>query len=339
MKTAVLGATGLVGRTMLSLLENCPWLDDAPLALTSARSAGTPLSFRGRELICADAATTDFRALDLALFSAGAAASRRYAPPAAEAGVWVIDNSSAWRQDPAVALVVPEINGARLPAPGDRAGGIIANPNCSTIQIAMALAPLQRAIGLKEVHVCTWQAVSGAGQAGVDELTRQSDPADGEERSRVAATGAFPRPIAGNVIPEIGPPEADGSFDEESKVERELRKILELADLPVTCTATRVPVWNGHSVAARVVLDGPVDCGRITAILERWPGLEVSADPHDYRTPVEMSGRRAVHVGRLRRDPNRGDALLCWIVADNVLKGAAWNAVQIAERLAGGVDS
>ncbi len=326
MKVAVLGASGLVGRTMLELLAECEWVDQAPLPLTSERSAGQVVPFRGDELTCRAVTAEELEGLDIALFSAGAAAAREYAPLAAEAGVWVIDNSSAWRQDSEVALVVPEINAHRLPEATGSCGGIIANPNCSTIQIAMALAPLHEAVGLKEVHVTTLQAVSGAGQAGVAELTAQIGP-DG-----AGVTGEkFPRRIAFNAIPEIGPPEADGSFNEEAKVERELRKILEIDTLPVTCTATRVPVWHGHSVAARVILDGPVDCRQLATTLARSPGLEVSSDPHEYLTAVEISGRKTVHVGRLRRDPNRPDALLCWIVADNILKGAAWNAVQIAE--------
>jgi aspartate-semialdehyde dehydrogenase len=241
----------------------------------------------------------------------------------------VVDNSSAWRMDPAVPLVVPEINGdpADLPA----GGGIIANPNCSTIQIAMAVAPLEKLAGLAEVQVTTMQAVSGAGQAGVAELEAQlSDPA-APPRSEV-----FPRPIAGNVIPAIGAALPGGFFEEETKVERELRKILDRAeDLAVTCTATRVPVINGHSAAVRAVCRRPVTCAEAAEALATWPGLEVTTDPHDYATPRQISGRTVVHVGRLRADPNNDHALLMWVVADNLLKGAAWNAVQIAGLLGG----
>ena len=326
MRTAVLGATGLVGRTMLRLLADCPWRSGPPLALASARSAGTELPFAGGSLVCSAVTQEAFAGIDLALFSAGGEASRRWAPVAAAAGAWVVDNSSAFRMAPEVPLVVPEINGALVRGRG-HGGGIIANPNCSTIQIAMAVAPLAAAFGLAEVHVTTLQAVSGAGQKAIAELARQ---AAGE----TPAAGVFPRPIAGNAIPAIGAPQADGSFEEEAKVERELRKILGRPGLAVTCTATRVPVVTGHSAAVRVVCRRPVDPADAAEVLAAWPGLEVSADPHQYATPLEIAGRTVCHVGRLRRDPHDERALLLWVVADNLLKGAAWNAVQIGGLLA-----
>ena len=271
--------------------------------------------------------------MDIALFSAGGQTSRTWAPVAAEAGAWVVDNSSAWRMDNGVALVVPEINGDLVVPVGQTdTGGIIANPNCSTIQIAMAVAPLDAAFGLREVHVTTLQAVSGAGQAAVAELENQEQG--------IAATmpdGIFPRAIARNVIPAIGAALPDGSFEEETKVVRELRKILGRGrDLAVTCTATRVPVVTGHSAAVRLVCEKPVDLDQACEALEQMArGRWSIRDPHDFATPLEVAGRPEVHVGRLRGDPSNPHALLMWVVADNLLKGAAWNAVQIADLLAG----
>ena len=326
MRTAVLGASGLVGRTMLRLLEACPWVTGEPVALTSARSAGTTVPFRDRDLTCREVGTDSFAGVELALFSAGGTTSRRWGPVAVAAGAWVVDNSSAFRMEPGVPLVVPEINGPLLARAG--AAGIVANPNCSTIQIAMAVAPLAAAFGLAEVHVTTLQAVSGAGQAAVAELARQ-------QADQTAPAAVFPRVIAGNAIPAIGGPLDDGSYEEEAKVGRELRKILAHDALAVTCTATRVPVVTGHSAAVRVVCERPVDPAAAAAALAAWPGVEVAADPHAYATPREIAGRTVCHVGRLRRDPTCERGLLLWVVADNLLKGAAWNAVQIAALLAG----
>jgi aspartate-semialdehyde dehydrogenase len=309
MKTAILGASGLVGRTMLSLLAERTWLTAAPRLLVSARSAGVVLPYRGQELVCREVGPDSFVGLDIAVFSAGGGPSRLWAPVAAAAGAWVVDNSSAWRMDQATSLVVPEINGALVRRAGGGTGGIIANPNCSTIQIAMAVAPLDRAFGVREVQVTTLQAVSGAGQAAVAELEAQNAGRPGPQAS------LFPRPMAHNAIPAIGARRDDGSYEEETKVGQELRKILgRRSDLQVSCTATRVPVL---------------------AALADWPGVLISRDPHEYATAREMSGRTEVHVGRIRRDPDNPRALLMWVVADNLLKGAAWNAVQIADLLAG----
>ncbi len=335
MKTAILGATGLVGRTMLACLARCDWADEEPLLLCGKSSDGCELAFGDRLVRCCDAAGADFAGVELALFSAGAEASRRFGPLAQQAGAWVVDNSSAFRLEPTVPLVVPEINGRlvpRLGRDGPRQGGIIANPNCSTIQIALAVAPLQAAFGLREVHVTTLQSVSGAGQRALDQLQRElacesGSAGDGGE--------VFPQPIAANVIPAIGPALPDGSFAEETKVVAELRKILDLPALAVSCTATRVAVERGHGAAVRVVLQDAATPAAAAEVMAAWPGLEVEFDPHRYLTPRQIAGRIAVHVGRLRADPVREDALLFWVVADNLLKGAAWNAVQIADLLAG----
>ncbi len=338
MRTAILGASGLVGRAMLRLLEREAWVEAPPRLLTSPRSAGASLPFRGADLVCAPVGDDAFAGIDVALFSAGGETSRRWAPVAAAAGAWVVDNSSAWRQDPRIALVVPEINGDLVPVLGAAAprGGIIANPNCSTIQIALALAPLAAACGLREAHVTTLQAASGAGQKGRDDLAAHAAALATGERADGAAAGlVFPRRLAANVIPAIGDLDDEGHCSEERKVHDELRKILAQPDLAVSCTVTRVPVWNGHAAAVRAVLGREVTLADAWAALAAWPGVEVGDAMSDYLTPAEVSGRTSVHVGRLRHEPGRRDVLLLWVVADNLLKGAAWNAVQIARRLAG----
>ena len=329
MRTAVLGASGLVGRKMLTLLENCSWLEGDPLLLTSARSAGTEIPFRGGMLTCREVSAESFAGIDLALFSAGGGTSRIWAPLAKAAGCVVVDNSSAWRMDPEVPLVVPEINGDRvLSRPG-----IIANPNCSTIQIAMAVSPLDKAFGVKECHVTTLQAVSGAGQEAVQELLRQAQNYPDDENSN----GLFPRPMAFNALPAIGSKTEDGGYEEETKVLHEMRRIMDrTGDLHITCTATRVPVLTGHSAAIRVVCNQAVTAEDAVRQLETMPGLQVTADPHDYHTAREIADRNEVFVGRVRRDPGCENSLLMWVVADNLLKGAAWNAVQIATLLAEG---
>lgn len=335
MRCAVLGASGLVGRTMLSLLARQDWLTGSPVALTSARSAGCALPYGDRTLTAVDVDVADWQGIELALFSAGGAVSRIWAPRMVDRGVAVVDNSSAWRQDPAVPLVVPEINGHLIP-PGYR--GLVANPNCSTIQIALPCAALADAFGLREVHVTTLQAVSGAGRAGGDQLRAEAGALAEAEQPGAGRPGtSFPRRIAANAVPEIGPFAEDGFCEEERKVHRELRKILGRDDLAVTCTATRVPVWNGHAAAVRAVLGGDVAVDEVLAALRAWPGLATGERPTDYVTPAEASGDPAVQVGRVRRDPDRADAVLFWVVADNLLKGAAWNAVQIAARIAHGV--
>ncbi|MCK9996631.1 MAG: aspartate-semialdehyde dehydrogenase [Candidatus Krumholzibacteria bacterium] len=330
MKVAVLGATGLVGRTMLKLMGDRAWVSGDPVLLSSARGAGTKLEFAGRQLECKEVSAEDFQGVDITLFSAGGDASRIWGPVAAEAGAWVVDNSSAWRMEEGVSLVVPEINGHLIKPTGGGKGGIIANPNCSTIQVAMAVAPLDRIFSVREAHVTTLQAVSGAGQKAVAELERQ------EQNPNAEMNEIFPRPIFHNAIPAIGAALADGSYEEEDKVVRELRKILgRKDDLAVTCTATRVPVVTGHSAAVRLVCEKPIDLTKAADALANFKGVEVDPDPHAYMTPREIVGQSTVHVGRLRAEPNNPHALMLWVVADNLLKGAARNAVQIADLLAG----
>jgi len=331
MKTAILGATGLVGRTMLKLLAERDWLSAPPRLLVSVRSAGAVLPFRDQDCVCTEVGPESFAGIDIAIFSAGGQPSRRWAPVARAAGAWVVDNSSAWRLDADTPLVVPEINGSLVPrASAAAGGGIIANPNCSTIQIAMAVAPLDRLFGVREAQITTMQAVSGAGQAAVAELEARN------AGCKPAADSLFAGPMAHNVLPAIGARLDDGSYEEEIKVGQELRKILGHGrGLRVSCTATRVPVFNGHSAAVRLVFDKPVDLPAACDALAAWPGLTIARDPHEFATARQMSGRTEVHVGRIRGEPDNDRALMMWVVADNLLKGAAWNAVQIADVLAG----
>lgn len=331
MRIAILGATGLVGRKMLTLLADERWLTEPPLLLASSRSAGASLSFRGQNLICQQVQADHFAALDLALFSAGRGPSEKWGPVAVAQGVWVVDNSSAWRMASETLLIVPEINGDLLAKSRAKAPCIVANPNCSTIQIAMATAPIDRLFGVREMQVTTMQAVSGAGQSAMKELAAQNG---GTPRG---ADSHFPRPMAHNVVPAVGAIAADGMYEEELKVVQEMRKILARGDdLRISCTATRVPVFNGHSAAVRLVCQKPIDLAAAGDALADWPGLIIDRDPHAFSTPIEMSDRNEVYVGRLRLDPDDPHALLMWVVADNILKGAAWNAVQIARLVAGG---
>ncbi len=329
-RLGVLGASGLVGRQMISLLENCAWVKSDPVLLVSQRSAGSTIPFRGRSLKCEEVTSEHFESLDVVLFSAGSEASRHWGPIAESHGVWVVDNSSAFRMDGDRLLIVPEVNGHLVdPLAGSgSAGGLIPNPNCSTIQIAMAVAALEKHIGLQEVHVTTLQAVSGAGQSSLDILREQNETGYNHNKEQ--------KLLAGNVWPAIGPATDHGFFEEETKVVNELRKILSRGtDLAVTCTATRVPVEVGHCAAVRVVCKRDIAMEEVVRLLMNQPGLVASSNPHEFKTPVEMAGKTEVSVGRLRRDSENTRALSMWVVADNLMKGAAWNSLQIAALLAG----
>ncbi|MFW6206182.1 MAG: aspartate-semialdehyde dehydrogenase [Gemmatimonadota bacterium] len=320
MKVAVLGATGAVGRTMLRVLEErLADAIDGIVPLASERSRGRRLSWRGREWEVATPSDDAFRGASLALFSAGGALSREWAPRAVAAGAVVVDNSSAWRRDPEVPLVVPEVNGHRV---GARPRGIIANPNCSTIQLVVPLAGLHRAAGVAGVVVSTYQSVSGAGQKGVRAWRA-------EREGRAASPSPFTAVIDGNVIPRIGALHEDGWTEEEKKMRGETRKILELPALPVSATCVRVPVEVGHAVAATVELEEPLAPDAAAAAMADLPGVRVQST--DEPTPRAVAGTDEIVVGRLRRDPDRANVLHMWIVADNLRKGAATNAVQIAE--------
>lgn len=322
MRVAILGATGEVGRTMLQVLEERAFPVDELVLLASERSAGKRVSWRGREWTVQVPAPGVFRGCDIALFSAGASRSREWGPRAAEEGAVVIDNSSAWRMDPDVPLVVPEVNARRI---AERPRGIIANPNCSTIQLVLALEALRRAAGLRRVVATTFQSVSGAGHKGVAAL-------QAELAGKTPEASPFPAPIAGNVIPWIGPRNAAGWNEEEEKMRNESRKILELPELAVAATCVRVPVEVGHSVAATVETERPLSIEEARAALRTMPGVELMEGDCD-PLPRDVAGTDVVRVGRLRADPDFPNVLHLWVVADNLRKGAATNAVQIAEHL------
>ena len=325
-RIAVLGATGLVGRTLLRLLEEREFPADELLALASERSAGSTLPFRGGELTVRRAEPAAFEGVDLVLASAGAAVSRELLPEAAARGAVSIDNTSAFRMDEDVPLVVPEVNAHRIP--DYRKRRIVANPNCSTIQLVVALKPLHDAFGLRRVVVATYQGVSGAGAGAVDELFEESRAALGAEpfERRI-----FPKPIAFNALPHIDVFLDGGETREEWKMRVETPKILE-AEVPLHATCVRVPVQVGHSEAVWIETERPVDPDGARELLRASPGIAV-VDP-GYPTAAETAGTAAVHVGRIRRDPTRdGHGLAFWVVADNLRKGAALNAVQIAEEL------
>lgn len=320
MRVAVLGATGAVGRTMLRILEERNFPADEVVPLASERSSGRTVPFRGREWQVSTPAPEAFAGCDVALFSAGASRSSEWAPVAAAAGAVVIDNSSAWRQHRQVPLVVPEVNAA---AAAVRPLGIIANPNCATIQLVIALAALHAAAPLRRVVATTLQSVSGAGQDGIDALRAELSGSHPDSTPFVA-------PIAGNVIPWIGPRLESGWNEEEEKIRTETRKILELPELPVAATCVRVPVETGHSISATVELERALSLDEAREALGSAAGLVVCAADRD---PLarDVAGTDAVQVGHIRVDPDLPRVLHLWIVADNLRKGAATNAVQIAE--------
>ncbi|HXH72509.1 MAG TPA: aspartate-semialdehyde dehydrogenase [Mariprofundaceae bacterium] len=328
-RVAVVGATGAVGQTMLEILEerNFPVSEIVPVA--SSRSAGSKIEFKGREYVVQDLETFDPAGLDIALFSAGGATSKQHAPRFAAAGCYVIDNSSAWRMDVDVCLVVPEVNPHALEMA--RNNHIIANPNCSTIQMVVALKPLHDAVPIKRVVVSTYQAVSGAGGRAIEELARQTGQL---LNAREPEVDVFPARIAFNVIPQIDVFLDDGYTKEERKMMDETRKIME-ADIAVTATTVRVPVFYGHSESVNVTFDGAMNAEQARNILADAEGICVVDDPKsgDYPMPSEAAGSDPVWVGRIRDDKSCPNSLHLWIVADNVRKGAALNAVQIAEIL------
>ncbi len=327
---AVVGATGVVGNEMLQILHETDFPVDEVHALASAQSVGKEVSF-GEEvtLKVEDLASFDFEGIHIALFSAGAEVSGTYAPKAAAAGAVVIDNSSRWRMDPEVPLVVPEVNGEALEQV--RARNIIANPNCSTIQLVMALKPLHDLARIRRVAVATYQSVSGAGKAAMDELFEQTKSIYAGQRKEPEV---FPKPIAFNLIPHIDRFLEDDFTKEEWKMRVETKKILD-PDIEVVATCVRVPVFVGHSEAVFVEFAEPVDLDDARNALYNFDGLAVVDRPErgEYVTPVECVGEHAVFVSRIRQDPTVPYGLAFWVVADNLRKGAALNAVQIAHAL------
>ncbi len=323
-RIAVAGATGAVGIELLDLLEERKFPYSSLRLLASARSAGRTVDFMGNRLTVEDLATADPSDLDIVFFSAGAERSRAFGPSFAEAGAWVIDNSSAFRRDSHKALVVPEINGRILAECPDR---LIANPNCSTIIALLPLAALHREFGLERVLATTFQAVSGAGGAALEELMSQTnDVAEGREpEARVLA-----RPIIHNLIPWIGAINGSGFCVEEEKMSFESRKILDHADLKISATTVRVPVPRCHSMAIWARLGRSADLDSVRAALASADGVVVSDEPP---CPAEAAGRDPVYVGRIRPDPDDRCAYWFWAVSDQLRKGAALNAIQIAEEL------
>jgi aspartate-semialdehyde dehydrogenase len=332
-RVAVVGATGLVGETMVSVLEERNFPVATLYALASERSLGRSVSFRGRNVPVQELGKFDFAQCDLALFSAGAAVSREHAPRAVAAGCLVIDNTSEFRYREDVPLVVPEVNPQAL----DRVGtsGIIANPNCSTIQLMVALKPLHDAAEIERIDVATYQSVSGAGREALEELARQSIAALSGKGPIETAGGA--KQIAFNCVPHIDKFEDNGYTREEMKIVWESRKILAAPQLRVNATAVRVPVFYGHSEAVHINTRRPLSAVAARELLRNAPGVTVLDEPRvgGYPTAAtEAANRDTVYVGRIREDlaPDRG--LNLWVVADNVRKGAAVNSVQIAEALA-----
>jgi aspartate-semialdehyde dehydrogenase len=324
---AVVGATGAVGPVVLDVLHERGFPASEVAAFASARSAGTRVAFAGEELEVRELTDDALEGFDLALFSAGGSTSRRFAPEAVARGCVVVDKSSAFRMDPAVPLVVPEVN----PEHAEAHRGILSNPNCSTIQLVAALKPLRDAAGLAHVTVATYQAVSGTGAKAMDELRAQSQTVlDG----RPAAPAVYPHQIAFNVLPQCDSFDGDSTL-EETKLVHEPRKILGDPTLAISATCVRVPVWRGHSEAVWIETREPLGAARARELLERAPGVRVVDDPAGsaYPLPSDAVGTDDVLVGRIRDDESRPNGLSLWIVADNLRKGAATNGVQIAELL------
>ena len=333
---AVVGATGLVGRTMLHVLLERGFPAREVRALASARSAGSDLVVDGRSFTIAEATPEAFDGVDIALFSAGADLSRMLAPLAVARGATVIDNSSAWRMEPHVPLVVSQVNPEDL----DWHKGIIANPNCSTMQLAPLLAALRDSVGLSRVIVDTYQSVSGTGTEAIEEM-------EGQVRAHVAGeplvAAVYPHPIAFNALPEIDTFMDNGYTREEWKIVTESRKILHLPDLPLSCTAVRVPVLISHSEAVHVETERPIDPAEARGLFAAVPGVEVVDEPGSHRYPLAMdaAGRDEIFVGRVRADASLPDGrgLAFWVVSDNLRKGAALNAVELAELVVKGKES
>lgn len=325
---AILGATGAVGEMMLDILEERDYPIDTLYPLASERSAGKTVSFKGDELTVLDVEKFDFSKVKIALFSAGGEVSAKYAPIAADAGCIVIDNTSQFRYDPDVPLVVPEVNVEALTH--YRNTNIVANPNCSTIQMVVALKPIYDEVGIERINVATYQSVSGAGRKGVSELAEQTaNLLNGQ-----SLTGSvFQKQIAFNVIPQIDVFQDNGYTKEEMKMVWETRKLFSNDNIQVNPTAVRVPVFYGHSEAIHIETTEKITASQAKELLKNANGVTVIEDDQDYPTAVDATNQDAVFVGRIREDISHEKGLNMWVVSDNVRKGAALNAVQIAELL------
>lgn len=333
-RVGIVGATGLVGEMMRHLLAERAFALSELRLFASARSAGTTIDWQGRRIVVEDAASADYAGLDIVFFSAGGSTSLALAPKVAAAGAVVIDNSSAWRGDPEVPLVVAEVNPHALRAIPK---GIIANPNCTTMAAMPVLKPLHAAAGLKRLVASTYQAVSGAGVAGIRELEEQIQATAAGvaalARDGAAVSGPAPRkwavPIAGNVVALNYRLVEDGYTEEEIKLRDETRKILDIPALPVAGTCVRVPVMTGHCLSINAEFERDLSVAEATRLLEQAPGVVVTEVPN----PLEATGKDPVYVGRIRRDPTVTHGLVLFVTGDNLRKGAALNAIQIAEVL------
>ena len=328
-RVAVVGATGNVGREMMTIIEELNFPVDEMYAVASRKSIGVEVDFGNQKLKCKDLETFDFSKVDIVLMSAGGDVSRAWSEKIGKAGPVVIDNSSAWRMNPDVPLIVPEVNPDDIE--GFRKKNIIANPNCSTAQLVVALKPLHDASRIKRVVVSTYQSVSGAGKAGMDELWNQT--------KNVFVLGAtppktFPKQIAFNVLPFIGKFLPDGYTDEEAKMWLETKKMLD-PSIELTVTCVRVPVFVGHSEAVNIEFEDELSADEAREILREAPGVVVvdKREPDGYTTPIECVGEFGVFVSRIRKDPTVEYGLNLWVVSDNLRKGAALNAIQIAQLL------
>jgi len=331
MNIALAGATGTVGNQMIECLEEMDFPVNEIKMLASSRSAGRELTFRGQTITVEEMTEDSFKGMDIALFSAGGGTSKHFAPHAAKAGCVVVDNSSAWRMEPEVPLVVPEVNPDAVA--GYTAKGIIANPNCSTIQMVVALYPIHQQYGIKRIVVSTYQAVSGTGKKAVDELFDQTRAIMNFQEAKKKV---YPHQIAFNCLPHIDTFDASGYTKEELKMVNETRKIMGDDSIQVTATTVRVPVFYGHSEAVNIETENPITADAVRALLEDAPGVAVLDDPAEnvYPLPVDAAGQDLTYVGRIRQDFSIENGINMWVVADNIRKGAATNTVQIAEILA-----
>ena len=328
LNVAVVGATGMVGQELLKVLSQRSFPAERVIPVASERSKGLTVQYNGSRLDVLPLREDSFQGVDIALFAASNDIGLMYAPIAVESGAIVIDNSSAWRMKANVPLVVPEVNPEAV---RNRPKGIIANPNCCTIPLTVVLNPLHKQVGVERVLVSTYQSASGAGRALVDEL---------EDQTKAIASGGrpeatvYPQQLAYNVVPGGWRPEADGYNEEEVKIVNETRKIMHLPDLRIAATCVRVPVPVGHGESVFLETHDPITPDEVRTLLGSAPGVVVEDDPQAklYPTPHQVAGKDEVYVGRIRKDPSTSRGIALWIVSDNIRKGAALNAVQIAER-------
>lgn len=327
---AVLGATGLVGQQMIEILEQREFPINNLYPLASARSAGGKVSFKGKDITVLDADEFDWSQVQIGFFSAGGSVSEKFAPLAADAGCVVIDNTSHFRYDPDIPLVVPEVNAHALADFRNR--NIIANPNCSTIQMMVALKPIQDAVGIDRINIATYQSVSGAGKSAIEELARQT--ADLLGAREMKKNEAFSRQIAFNAIPQIDVFLDNDYTKEEMKMVWETQKIMGDDSIRVNATAVRIPVFYGHGEAIHLETRSPIDAQEVKELLADAPGVTLLAEAEDFPTQVgNASGNDSVYVGRVRNDISHPNGINLWVVSDNIRKGAATNSIQIAEEL------